>query len=60
LVNFGPEPVEIRPDDRIAQLVVSPVLHVEWQEVEALPTTGRGDGGFGSTGGGAQRDGVRD
>jgi dUTP pyrophosphatase len=61
LVNFGPEPVEIRPADRIAQLVVSPVLRVEWQEVDALPTSGRGDGGFGSTGGGgAQRDGARD
>jgi len=61
LVNFGVASIEIRPGDRIAQLVVSPVLHVEWQEVVTLPATGRGEGGFGSTGAGAspERD-VRD
>ena len=62
LVNFGAIPIEIRGGDRIAQLVVSPVLRVEWQEVEALPATPRGEGGFGSTGAGdpAHRDGARD
>jgi dUTP pyrophosphatase len=62
LVNFGPERIEIRPGDRIAQLVVGPVLRVEWREVDALPATGRGDGGFGSTGAGAasERNAARD
>jgi len=62
LVNFGPERIEIRPGDRIAQLVVSPVLRVEWREVDTLPATGRGDGGFGSTGAGAasERRAIRD
>jgi dUTP pyrophosphatase len=35
---------------RIAQLVVAPVTHAEWQPVDTLPETERGSGGFGSTG----------
>jgi dUTP pyrophosphatase len=50
LVNLGQEPYEVRPLDRIAQLVVAPVAHVELQEVAALDETARGDGGYGSTG----------
>ena len=51
LVNLGTAPVRVRPGDRIAQLVVAPVVSVEWEEVAALPATSRGAGGFGSTGG---------
>ena len=51
LVNLGTEPVTIARGDRIAQLVVAPVLQVAIEEVDALPDTARGGGGFGSTGG---------
>ena len=40
----------IMSDERIAQLVVMPYLAVEFNEVDELPNTDRGDGGFGSTG----------
>ena len=50
LVNLGGEPFQVRRGDRIAQLVVAPVVRVEVRLVEALSETGRGDGGFGSTG----------
>lgn len=50
LVNLGPEPVTIAPGDRIAQLVVAPVARAHFIEVESLPPTPRGEGGFGSTG----------
>jgi dUTP diphosphatase len=51
LVNLGRAPVRIRRGDRIAQLVVAPVTTVVWREVDALPESPRGAGGFGSTGG---------
>ncbi len=50
LVNLGDEPLVIRRGDRIAQLVVAPVVRVAWQPCEVLPGSDRGDGGFGSTG----------
>jgi dUTP pyrophosphatase len=50
LVNLGHEPVRIRRGQRIAQLVVQRVPHVAWEEVESLPETARGPGGFGHTG----------
>lgn len=50
LVNHGPNAVEIARGDRIAQLVVVAVESQAFIEVEELPATGRGDGGFGSTG----------
>jgi dUTP pyrophosphatase len=50
LINLGEKPVEIAAGDRIAQLVVAPVARLELIEVEALPETTRGAGGFGSTG----------
>lgn len=51
LVNLDPtEPVEIRRGDRIAQLVVQRVADVAVTEVDELPPSARGDGGFGSTG----------
>lgn len=51
LINLDPrEPFEIAPGDRIAQLIIMPVTRAEYVEVELLPTSERGDGGFGSTG----------
>lgn len=50
LVNLGQEPFEIRRGERIAQLVLAPVTRLRWQSVGALDATGRGAGGFGSTG----------
>ncbi|MET0295255.1 MAG: dUTP diphosphatase [Phenylobacterium sp.] len=50
LINLGAEPVEIRRGERIAQLVVAPVVQAAWQEVDTLDDTARGAGGFGSTG----------
>lgn len=50
LVNLGADPVRIQHGDRIAQLVVAPVVLAEPEEVEALPETARASGGFGSTG----------
>jgi dUTP pyrophosphatase len=50
LVNLGQEPFVIRRGERIAQMVVSPVVQATWREVESLDETARGEGGFGSTG----------
>jgi dUTP pyrophosphatase len=50
LINLGAEPFLLRRGDRIAQLVIARVETVDWEEVEDLQTSGRGDGGFGSTG----------
>lgn len=50
LVNLGQEPVTISRGMRIAQLVIAPHTRAEWQEVEQLDQSARGDGGFGSTG----------
>ncbi len=50
LINLGKEPVEIKPGERIAQMVLSRVWQVEWEEVEDLDATRRGEGGFGHTG----------
>ena len=55
LVNLGREALTVRRGDRIAQLVVAPVVRIAWREVPALPASGRGDGGFGSTGTGGAR-----
>jgi dUTP pyrophosphatase len=50
LVNHGDCPFSIHPGDRIAQFVICPVARVEPVVVETLTLTGRGAGGFGSTG----------
>ena len=50
LINLSNEPFTINNGDRIAQLVVSKYERVEWVEVDDLDETGRGSGGFGSTG----------
>ena len=50
LANLGTEPFEVRRGERIAQLVPAAVLKAEFVEVDSLEETGRGAGGFGSTG----------
>jgi dUTP pyrophosphatase len=50
LINLGEEDFTIRRGDRIAQLVIAPVIQARWAEVETLDETVRGEGGFGSTG----------
>ena len=50
LINLGEEDLTIRRGDRIAQLVVAPVVQARWTEVDSLDETARGAGGFGSTG----------
>ena len=51
LVNLGGEPFTVRRGDRVAQLVLAPVMRGRWAEVTELDETVRGEGGFGSTGG---------
>jgi len=50
LINLGEEDFVIRRGERIAQLVIAPVVQAAWSEVDSLDETGRGAGGFGSTG----------
>jgi dUTP pyrophosphatase len=50
LINHGAHAVRIEPGQRIAQLVIAPVVHAALCEVDDLPATARGSGGFGSTG----------
>ncbi len=50
LINLGAEPFVIQRGERIAQMVVAPVTRGRFQEVDVLPETARGEGGFGSTG----------
>jgi dUTP pyrophosphatase len=50
LVNHGTEDFRIASGDRIAQLVVSPVVRAAFVASDAVGGTGRGSGGFGSTG----------
>src|SRR5690349_7241829 len=50
LANLGTEPFEVKRGERIAQLVPAAVLRADFREVDMLSETGRGAGGFGSTG----------
>ncbi len=50
VMNLGTAPITIRRGDRIAQLLVQKVEPVVFREVDELPPSGRGSGGFGSTG----------
>ena len=50
LINFGKEKFTIENGERIAQMVVCPVVQADLEEVKELPDTYRGSGGFGSTG----------
>ena len=53
VLNAGDAPFIIERGTRIAQAVLAPVLRARWHEVASLDDTGRGSGGFGSTGTGA-------
>lgn len=55
VINHGQEEVLFRPGDRIAQLVIAPVVQVCCEEVATLAETARSGGGFGHTGSGAGR-----
>lgn len=50
LINLGDQMVTIEPGNRIAQLIIEKCHSVEWKEVDELPESVRGDGGFGSSG----------
>ena len=50
LINLGPENFTVRRGDRIAQLLIAPVIQASWRESDTLDDTARGEGGFGSTG----------
>lgn len=50
LINHGQSDVVIKRGDRIAQMIVSRYERIEWEEVDILSETERGDGGFGHTG----------
>jgi dUTP pyrophosphatase len=54
LINHSDEPFAIARGDRVAQLVLAPVVQAAWDEVADLDETARGSGGFGSTGGHAK------
>ena len=49
-VNLGKDTVEIQRGERVAQLVIAPVVQASLIEVDSLEETERGSGGFGSTG----------
>ncbi len=51
IINLGHESFRIKRHDRIAQMVLCPVLRAEIMETDQLPATERSDGGFGHTGG---------
>ncbi len=50
LVNLSNDEYTINDGDRIAQMIISKHEHIQWNEVDVLDETGRGAGGFGSTG----------
>jgi len=50
LINLSSETQTIQNGDRIAQMVIQQVTQIEWEAVEVLEETERGEGGFGSTG----------
>lgn len=50
LINFDATPQEIVHGERIAQMLLARVLRIDWEVAETLPESGRGSGGFGSTG----------
>jgi dUTP pyrophosphatase len=50
LINLGTQPFTVKSHDRIAQIVFQTTVRVAWQEVDVLPESARGQGGFGSTG----------
>ena len=49
MINLGDQPYTVRRGDRIAQMIVAPVVRAELREVDALSDSRRGPGGFGHT-----------
>ena len=58
LINLGQESFAVSRGMRIAQMVIAPCSRASWAEVETLPPSERGAGGFGSTGTGRARSGA--
>ena len=50
LVNLSDQPFSLEPGERIAQMIIARFEHINWNEVESLSVTERGEGGFGHTG----------
>ncbi|MDA0773983.1 MAG: dUTP diphosphatase [Bacteroidetes bacterium] len=50
LINLSEEEYTLQPGERIAQMVVAPFTQIQWEPVETLSETTRGEKGFGSTG----------
>lgn len=50
LVNLSDRAVTLDAGERVAQMVIAPCIQIEWEQVEELDVTERGEGGFGSTG----------
>ena len=50
IANLGSEPVTLERGERIAQLIFAPVARARFEKVQELPSSSRGQGGFGSTG----------
>ncbi len=50
VINLSNTPYTIEPGERICQMVVTPYLHVSWEQVDRLDETARGEGAFGHTG----------
>ena len=50
LINLSGEPQTLQPGERVAQMVVAPVVQIDWVEVETISETERSGGGFGHTG----------
>lgn len=50
LINLSEEEYTLQPGERIAQMVVAPFTQIQWEPVETLSETSRGEKGFGSTG----------
>lgn len=50
IINLSDTPYTIQPGERICQMVVTPYVHVTWEEVSSIDKTVRGDGAFGHTG----------
>ncbi|MDO9255694.1 MAG: dUTP diphosphatase [Bacteroidales bacterium] len=50
LVNLSDVPFTLEPGERIAQMIIARFEHINWNEVESLSVTERGEGGFGHTG----------
>lgn len=49
VVNLGEKPITIKRGDRIAQMIISRVEKITWEETDQLPASTRGSGGFGHT-----------